>query len=224
MNYTTNSTKSVMRFWSSFTTQTLLENFWFGSLVLVDWLRCYGFKFLWNSRNQNRVSLSTAEAEYISLCEAVRALKGIRNFLAKFSLDMNHQTEVLRDIIASNAWTDSAESVKHAKAMDVKNRFIKQIVPARQANVNHVDSEGMSLADLPNCWKSEDWHVSRLPGHTAFTISHSVCRGGVRNVIFRSQFRVLMKLPGWLPEMALLSGSQDQVYLNCLKTSERLYQ
>lgn len=51
------------------------------------WLaKCYGFMFLWNSRRQNCVSLSTPEAEYIALCDAACELKWIRMFSGRIRL------------------------------------------------------------------------------------------------------------------------------------------
>lgn len=41
----------------------------------------------------------------------------------------------------SNCWAICTESIKHAKHMDIKNHFVKTIVSAGHAKVQHVDSD-----------------------------------------------------------------------------------
>lgn len=54
---------------------------------------------------------------------------------------MDNTTEILNDSTAANFLTNSNESIKHAKHMDLKNHFVKQILAPRHAKTNYINSD-----------------------------------------------------------------------------------
>ena len=103
--------------------------------------KIYGFSFLWNTRKQTSVSVSTPEAEYIALHDAVRDLQWIRTYLAELGLKLDKPSNVYCDNTCSGSWANSDHGMNRAKHVDIKNHYVKDIVAIGQATIKYVKSD-----------------------------------------------------------------------------------
>jgi kynurenine formamidase len=102
----------------------------------------------WKSRKQQTVALSTCEAEYIALAEAVREGK----FLRQLCLDLKVlqvSNSILVNVDNQGAIQLAKNPVFHkrSKHIDIKYHFIRSELELGTINVKYVASED-NLADI----------------------------------------------------------------------------
>jgi len=134
--------------------QTFVDSDWAGDVS--DRKSCSGFITIlaggpvsWSSKKQKTVALSTMEAEYMAISEAVREIIFIKRLL-KFMLFSNY----VKDPVTLHRDNQSAilmckNPVFHgrSKHIDIRHHYVRELVEAREINVEYLKTEDM-VADL----------------------------------------------------------------------------
>ena len=100
----------------------------------------------WKSRKQQTVALSTCEAEYIALANAVQEAK----FLKQLCNDMNIMVEnVLMNVDNQGAINLAKNPVNHqrSKHIDIKYHFIRSEIQNGNVNLQYVPTDD-NVADI----------------------------------------------------------------------------
>ena len=100
---------------------------------------------IWKSRKQSTVSLSTTEAEFVSLCEATMEACWIKKLLLDLNIDIDciHVFEDNQSTIKAVSNYDQ----KRLKHMDVKYNFIKEKVEQKLIDIVYIKTDEQ-LADI----------------------------------------------------------------------------
>lgn len=145
--------------------------------VDADWGNCgvdrrsyTGYVFLlgggpvtWDSRKQKTVALSTTEAEYMALSEAVKEAIYLRRFLTESGYE---------DVANVNLHMDNASALKLAqnptfhnrsKHIDIRFHFVRDALKEKKLTIHHVSSEDM-LADVMTKGLPRAKHLSCIQG------------------------------------------------------------
>ena len=88
--------------------------------------------FIWKSRKQTGVSLSTTEAEYIALSCCSMDVQWIRQLMTEIGFDLTSGTIVYGDNNASISWANELVCKRKAKHVEVKYHFVRQLVQNKQ--------------------------------------------------------------------------------------------
>lgn len=111
-----------------------------GFVILV-----FGSSVIWNSRQQQTVSLSSAESEYIALAEAISEVIGLKNLLSEFGVKMKEPTLIHVDNQAALKMAENGTTrVKH---IDVKYHFIRDHIKNGNIRLTYV-STNLNVADV----------------------------------------------------------------------------
>ena len=78
----------------------------------------------WGSKKQNTISLSTAEAEYISLSDATREAIWLRNLYAELGYPQQEPTLIYGDNQSALAIAENPRYHKRTKHFDIKHHYI----------------------------------------------------------------------------------------------------
>lgn len=100
---------------------------------------------IWKSKKQHCVSLSTTEAEFVSLCEAVAMLCWVRKLL--LDLDLNIGCVTMYEDNQSTIKAVSNYDKGRLKHIDIKYQFIKEKVTQNLVNIVYLNTENQ-LADM----------------------------------------------------------------------------
>jgi hypothetical protein len=101
---------------------------------------------IWSSRKQKSVALSTMEAEYMALADAIKEIMWVRGLLKSMGYTMDEPTIIYED---NNACIELARDPKHrerAKHIDVRYHFIRDLISKKVVRIERCNSE-MQLAD-----------------------------------------------------------------------------
>lgn len=101
----------------------------------------------WRSARQSIVTLSTAEAEYVSSCELIKELIPIRLMLVEIGAIREEPTEVLIDNTSAINTSNDLQSRARTKHIDTRTRWISEKVHDGTVRVSHVPGE-LQLADI----------------------------------------------------------------------------
>lgn len=101
----------------------------------------------WSCRKQQTVSLSSAEAELIALCEAAREALWIRNLLNDIERAQLNSTTIYEDNQSCMKMTENEKVSNRSKHIDVKYHFIKDIIKHNKINLQYCCTNDM-LADI----------------------------------------------------------------------------
>lgn len=97
----------------------------------------------WESKKQRTVALSSTEAEYMAISEAIRELLYLQGFLIELNFNCD-QIYVENDSQSAQKliWSQSINS--RSKHIDVRHHFIKQIVEQGSVIIKYVPTNEMS--------------------------------------------------------------------------------
>ncbi|XP_071724406.1 uncharacterized mitochondrial protein AtMg00810-like [Rutidosis leptorrhynchoides] len=100
----------------------------------------------WFSKKQNSVSLSTAEAEYISASSCCAQLLWMKQMMKEYGLEQGVLTIYCDN---TSAISISKNSVQHSKTkhIQVRHHFIRELVEGKKVTVEYVSTE-KQLADI----------------------------------------------------------------------------
>jgi Reverse transcriptase (RNA-dependent DNA polymerase) len=113
-----------------------------GTVVLVS-----GVPISWRSKGQNTVSLSSTEAEYIALSEAVREVKFISQICEVMHIEYKRPINVYVDNIGAIFLAGNRNSSDRSKHIDMKYHFVRDLIDEGLIDVKFVRSNE-NLADL----------------------------------------------------------------------------
>ena len=105
-------------------------------------IMCAGACVCWFSRTQKCVALSTSEAEYVALGDAVKELLFLRN-VWRFMIPSKGITcfPVFEDNQSALQLSKNPASNSNSKHIDVRHHFLRELVRQGDIIVNHVPSE-----------------------------------------------------------------------------------
>ncbi|KAM7466521.1 hypothetical protein LguiB_014083 [Lonicera macranthoides] len=100
----------------------------------------------WSSKKQNCISLSTAEAEYISAGSCSSQLLWLKQMLADYKVEQGSMILFCDNMSAINI---SKNPVQHSrtKHIDIRHHFIRDLVDSKIIQIEYVDTKNQ-LADL----------------------------------------------------------------------------
>ena len=101
----------------------------------------------WNSKGQGSVTLSSTEAEYVSMSEGMKDLLFIKMCLNYIKMKINLPMIVLIDNIGAIEMLDSKTGQCKTKHIDTRYHWIKQYVDKDKVRVNYIKSEE-NVADI----------------------------------------------------------------------------
>jgi hypothetical protein len=99
-------------------------------------------------KKQGYVSLSTAEAEYVSASSCAQDVIWLRGVLCDLNNQQREPTVIFEDITASIKW--SSDSSRRAKHIDLKVCFVHEVVSMKQAILKYLPTAEMAeqVADI----------------------------------------------------------------------------
>ena len=104
--------------------------------------------FAWNSRKQTSVSLSTAEAEYISAVHAAKSAVWLRTLLKELDIADNDPIDFLIDNQSAIALINLDDSVnERSKHIEVRYHWIRDAVRKGLISPSHIPSES-NISDI----------------------------------------------------------------------------
>lgn len=105
-----------------------------------------GYSFLifgnlvsWSTRRQQTVSLSSTEAELISLCQAAKEGLWLTNLLNELGVD-NTSFIIMEDNIPCIKYTEEPRSHQRMKHLDLKYMFIRELVRNKKLKVEYIST------------------------------------------------------------------------------------
>ena len=99
----------------------------------------------WNSKSQSCVTLSSTEAEYVSMSKGIKDLKFVQMCLKYVKMKVNLPMLVLIDNIGAIEMLDSKTGKCRTKHINTRYHWIKEFVDNKLVKVSYVKSEIMSL-------------------------------------------------------------------------------
>ncbi|XP_073271570.1 secreted RxLR effector protein 161-like [Primulina huaijiensis] len=94
----------------------------------------------WKSSLQHVVALSTTEAEYISLTEAVKEPLWIKGFVGEIGFEQNYAT-IFCDLQSAIHLSKNAVFHEKTKHVDVRLHFVRDIITRQLVSVRKIDTK-----------------------------------------------------------------------------------
>ena len=101
----------------------------------------------WLSKKQSTVTLSTAEAEYISLCGATQEAVWLRRLLSDFKFCQEEPTVIKEDNQGTIAIARNPVSHSRTKHIDIKYHYVRETILDGYVTLEYCSTEQM-IADL----------------------------------------------------------------------------
>ena len=95
----------------------------------------------WQSRKQLTVALSTMEAEYMALSDAIRELLSRMYYITELGLSLIQPTITFTDNQAAIALADGEGDYRRAKHIDIRYHFIRDHLQRGTVEINYIPSE-----------------------------------------------------------------------------------
>ena len=106
-----------------------------------------GSAICWNSKKQQTVALSTAEAEYMALANGVQQSLWIKNLLNELNIGVGQSFLIKEDNQACISIGNNLEHNSRTKHIDIKHHFIRDRIQSGEIKLEYVPSKHM-LADI----------------------------------------------------------------------------
>lgn len=100
--------------------------------------KVFGNAISWTSRKQSTVALSSTEAEYLALAEAICEEKWIRGMLKELGMESENPTTIYEDNQSCIAVAESSHENKRLKHVDVKFNFIRESILNREVQLKYI--------------------------------------------------------------------------------------
>lgn len=101
----------------------------------------------WTCRKQKCVSLSSTEAELISLCEAIKEAIWLQNILFDLKRSENKPTTIYEDNQSCIKLIKNQKVSNRSKHIDIKYFYIKDLIEKNSIAIKYCPSDNM-LADI----------------------------------------------------------------------------
>ncbi len=118
----------------------------------------------WLSQKQPVVALSTAEAEYVALCEATKKVVWMRRVLADLGLEQKEPTMIWEDNQAAIALTDNPGQHPKVKHIATRYHYTREAVGDKEVKIKFCPSADM-IADI---------FTKSLPKETYFKLRNAL--------------------------------------------------
>lgn len=109
--------------------------------------KLFGHTVSWASRKQATVSLSSTEAEYVALTEAICELKWIRKLLAELEIDCAEPVVVFEDNQSCIKIADEPKERKRMKHLNIKYHFIREAIANNEVELQYKSTDEQ-VADI----------------------------------------------------------------------------
>jgi hypothetical protein len=103
--------------------------------------------FYAKSQKMKLVTLSSAESEYIALCEAATEIVFLRNLLNELGFIQKHPTVIFEDNKSCMDWANGLSNHKRSKHVNPKYHYTRQLIKHGQIQIKYCDTKNM-IADL----------------------------------------------------------------------------
>lgn len=100
--------------------------------------KVFGNTVSWASRKQSTVALSSTEAEYMALAEAICEEKWIRNLLQELGVECKKPTKIYEDNQSCIAIAEASHENKRMKHVDVKYNFIRDVILNHEVQLEYI--------------------------------------------------------------------------------------
>lgn len=126
--------------------------------VDADWASCSmdrhsytGFAFIlgngvisWDSKKQRTVALSSAEAEYVGLTEAVKEIIHLRRFLTELGFEKLADTRILNDNMGAQRLAENPVFHSRSKHIDIRHHFVRDAWQNKLMKLEHVSTDDIA--------------------------------------------------------------------------------
>lgn len=109
--------------------------------------KLFGNTVSWGSRKQTTVSLSSTEAEYIALTEAICELKWIKKLLVELNIDCKGPVVIYEDNQSCIKIIDEPKERKRMKHLDIKYHFIREVIANNEVELQYKSTDEQ-VADI----------------------------------------------------------------------------
>lgn len=106
-----------------------------------------GAAISWKSRQQNLVSLSSMESEYIALCESTQEVIWLRKLLVDLGVQQEGSTRMFEDNQSCIAFVQADRVNGRSKHIDTKQKFVKDLCEKGIIQLEYLCTENM-IADI----------------------------------------------------------------------------
>ena len=110
-------------------------------------MKFMGSTIAWRSRKQSLVTLSSTEAEYIALTEAIQEVLWLRRLLKDMNQEITCPITVFEDNQNCIRLLQNPKSSSRTKHIDVKYNFVRDLYQSKDIDLHYCASEHM-IADL----------------------------------------------------------------------------
>ncbi|CAM8981883.1 unnamed protein product [Rhodiola kirilowii] len=100
----------------------------------------------WFSKKQNSISLSTAEAEYITAGSCYTQLLWMKQMLSEYGFEQKEMT-LYYDNMSANSISKNPVQHSRTKHIDIRHHFIRELVEQKVVTLHHVTTD-KQLADI----------------------------------------------------------------------------
>lgn len=109
--------------------------------------KVFGNTVSWLSRKQSTVALSSTEAEYVALAEAVCEAKWLRSLLCEMGIECNEPTTIFEDNQSCIKIAEEPRKHQRTKHVNIKFNFIRDEIAKKEVVVNYTPSSDQ-VADI----------------------------------------------------------------------------
>jgi hypothetical protein len=102
----------------------------------------------WKSQRQRTVTLSTTEAEYAALTEAIRKANSIRQLLVELGVSVSEPIPIHEDNISTISLANNHTNHKRSKHVDVRNHYCREQAAMGHGAIRYISTEAQA-ADSP---------------------------------------------------------------------------
>ena len=95
----------------------------------------------WKSKGQKSVSLSSAEAEYVAISEAVKEIRFVYQILESMEIEINLPIIVRVDNVGAIYMTENTTTSTRTKHVDTRYHFVKEFIDENFLKIVFVRSE-----------------------------------------------------------------------------------
>ena len=110
-------------------------------------IKFMGSTITWTSRKQSLVTLSSTEAEYVALSEAMKETLWLRRLMKDFNQDIPQSITVFEDNQNCIRLLRDQRSMSRTKHIDIKYNFVRDLYQSKDIDIQYCPSEHM-IADL----------------------------------------------------------------------------
>ena len=121
----------------------------------------------WSSKLQATVALSTAEAEYVVITQAVQQALWMHMFLGEIGLNQPLPTTIYCNNASAIALALSIKGHQHAKHINIRHHYIHERVSDGQITLKHVPSVD-NIADVLTKALTKALHINNMKGLYGF--------------------------------------------------------